>query len=398
MTQTKLLAVGIVLLGTISNAAAWAAQPLAAADNAFGFKLFKELAKTQPAANICISPYSTATVLHMVGNGAAGKTKIEMQQVLGTTGLSFGDINDANRDIAQSLKGGDNSHGILTIANSIWYREGAQVNAAFIAANHQFYDATVEALNFGDPRAVDAINGWVRDKTKGKIQRLADGMIDRVNTQMFLANAIYFKGKWSSPFAAKYTKNRAFHLRGGGEKMIPMMLTSEHLDYREGGGYQAVRLPYEGNNLSMYIFLPEVHTTPETILGKLGGDGWQRVTKSGFSSQHVNFVLPKFKVEYSVELGQPLQALGMRAAFSASSADFSSIAPGLFISAARHKTFVEINEEGTEAAAVTGLGGTLSAPREIFDMIVDRPFLLFIEDAPTQTILFMGVVFDPMAS
>ena len=398
MTQTKLLAVGIVLLGTICSAAAWAAQPLAAADNAFGFKLFKELAKSQPAANICISPYSTATVLHMVSNGAAGKTKTEMQQVLGTTGMSFGDINAANRDIAQSFGSDHNPHVNLTTANAIWYRQGAQVKEAFVATNQQFYGATVEPLNFGDPRAVDVINGWVRDKTKGKIQRLADGMIDRVNTQMFLANAIYFKGKWSSPFAAKYTKNRAFHLRGGAEKMIPMMLTSEHLDYREGGGYQAVRLPYEGNNLSMYIFLPDVHTTPETILGKLSGHGWQRVTKSGFSSQHVNFVLPKFKVEYSVELGQPLQALGMKAAFSASSADFSGIAPGLFISAARHKTFVEINEEGTEAAAVTGLGGTLSAPREIFDMIVDRPFLFFIEDAPTDTILFMGVVFDPMAS
>jgi serine protease inhibitor len=205
MTQTKSLAVGIVLLGTIFNAAAWAAQPLAAADNAFGFKLFKELANTQPAANICISPYSTATVLHMVGNGAAGKTKTEMQQVVGTTGMSFGDINAANRDIAQSLRSGDNSHAILTIANAIWYRQGAQVNEAFIATNQQFYGATVEALNFGYPHAVDVINGWVRDKTKGKIQRLADGMIDSVNTQMFLANAIYFKGKWSSPFPAKYT-------------------------------------------------------------------------------------------------------------------------------------------------------------------------------------------------
>jgi serine protease inhibitor len=397
MTQTKSLAAVIVLLGTICSAAAWAEQPLAVADNAFGFRLFKELANTQPAANICISPYSTATVLHMVGNGAAGKTKTEMQQVLGTTGLSFSDINAAKRDIAQSLGSGNNPNVILTTANAIWYRQDAQVKATFIATNQQFYGATVDALNFGDPRAADVINGWVRDKTNGKIQRLADGMIDPVNTRMFLADAIYFKGKWSSPFRAMYTKNRSFHLRGGGEKMIPMMLQSKRVEYREGGGYQAVRLPYEGNNLLMYIFLPDVHTTPETILGILSGDGWQRVTKSGLSSQHVNLVLPKFRVEYSVELNQPLQVLGMKAAFSASSADLSGIAPGLFISAARHKTFVEINEEGTEAAAVSGLGATLSAAPQIFDMIVDRPFLFFIEDAQTQTILFIGVVFDPMA-
>lgn len=387
----------ILLLGVICSAAAWAEQPLVVADNAFGLRLFKELAKEQPGANICISPYSTATVLHMVGNGAAGKTKTEMQQVLGTTELSFSDINAANRDIAQSLGSGNNPNVILTTANAIWYRQDVQVKATFIATNQQFYGATVEALNFGDPRAVDVINGWVRDKTNGKIRRLADGMIDPVNTRMFLANAIYFKGKWSSPFRAMYTKNRAFHLRGGGEEMIPMMLQSKHVEYREGGGYQAVRLPYEGNNLSMYIFLPDVHTTPETILGILSGESWQRVTKSGFRSEHVNLVLPKFKVEYSVELNQPLQALGMKSAFSASGADLSGIAPGLFISAARHKTFVEINEEGTEAAAVTGLAATLSAAPQIFDMIIDRPFLFFIEDAQTQTILFIGVVFDPMA-
>lgn len=399
MIQPKSLPYVLAVLGTlVCVPAALAIQPLAAADNAFGFRLFHELDTRQRATNICISPYSTATVLHMVGNGAAGKTKTEMQQVLGTMGMPLGDINAANRDVAQSLARQDNQQVILTTANAIWYRKDAQIQAKFIATNQQFYGATIEALNFGDPRAVDVINGWVADKTKGKIQRLADGMIDPVNSQMFLANAIYFKGKWSSPFLARYTKNRAFHLTGGAEKMIPMMLQSKHVEYREGGGYQAVRLPYQGNNLSMYIFLPDVQTTPQTILGILSGEGWQRVTKSGFGPQHVNLVLPKFKLEYSVELSQPLQSLGMKTAFSASSADFSGIAPGAFISAARHKTFVEVNEEGTEAAAVSGLGATLSAAPKIFDMIVDRPFLFFIGDAQTESILFMGVVFDPTTS
>ncbi len=263
----------LALLGTLVDvSAASANQPLAAADNAFGFRLFHELAKAQPATNICISPYSTATVLHMVGNGAAGKTKAEMQQVLGTAGMPFDDINAANRDLAQSLAREDTHHVILTTANAIWYRKEAQVKAKFVATNRQFYGATVEALNFDDPRAVDVINGWVGDKTKGKIQRLADGMINPVNTRMFLADAIYFKGRWSSPFAARYTKNRAFHSSDGGEKVIPMMLQSKRLEYREGGGYKAVRLPYEGDNLSMYIFLPDVHTTPQTILGTLSGE------------------------------------------------------------------------------------------------------------------------------
>jgi serine protease inhibitor len=157
-----------------------------------------------------------------------------------------------------------------------------------------------------------------------------------------------------------------------------------------------VRLPYEGDNLAMYVVLPDAHTTPATILGILGGDNWRRITQSGFSSRNVNLVLPKFRIEYGVDLGQALQALGMHAAFSASGANFPGIAPGVFVSAVRHKTFVETNEEGTEAAAVTLGAKTLGVPI-VVDMIVDRPFLFLIQDKQTEMILFMGVVFDPAA-
>jgi serine protease inhibitor len=393
----SLIAVCLLLASIGHAAASFADQPLAAADNAFGFKLFNQLVKAQPAANICISPYSTATVLHMVNNGAAGKTKTEMQQVLGTTGLSFSDINAANRDIAQSLARENTPHVTLTTANAIWYRQDSQVKATFIGTNEQFYGATVEALNFADPHAVDVINAWASDKTQGKIRRIADGMIDPVNTEMFLANAIYFKGKWSSPFAVKDTKEQPFHLRGGDEKMVPMMSRTETFLYRHGPGYQAVWLPYEGMHQAMYVFLPDANSSPETVLGALSGENWQRAIKSG--SLKIKLMLPKFKVEYSVELRQPLESLGMKAAFSASSANFSGIAPKLFISSARHKTFVEVKEEGTEAAGVTGLAAELaSLPREPYPMVVDRPFLFFIEDTQTQTILFMGVVFDPTTS
>jgi serine protease inhibitor len=176
-----------------------------------------------------------------------------------------------------------------------------------------------------------------------------------------------------------------------------MMQQLKHWEYRKGAGYQAVRLPYEGDNLAMYVVLPDTPTIPETILGLLSGDSWQHMAKSGFSLQNVNLVLPKFKVEYSVELSQPLQALGMKAAFNASSADFAGVAPGVFISAVRHKTFVETNELGTEAAAATVGAETLGALPEFINMVVDRPFLFLIEDKQTQSILLMGVVFDPTA-
>ncbi len=398
--KISLIAVLVLFAGLHQAAASPTDQQLlAAANNGFSFKLLKQLAKDQPVANIFISPYSASTVLQMVGSGAAGQTKTEMQQVLGTTGLSSDAVSAANKKIAQSLNSG-NTNIILTTANAIWYRQGAPVTPEFIARNQKFFGATVEALNFADPHSVDVINAWANEKTHGKISRIADGMIDPNYTRLFLANAVYFKGKWADPFDAKDTKDRPFHLRGGSQKDVPMMTQTKTFTYRRGTGYQAVRLPYQDENLAMYVFLPDTNSSPEKLLGIMNGDTWQRVTKPGFSEKEGTVVLPKFKLEYNVELIQPLQAMGMRMAFDMDKADFSGIGTNLYISAARQKTFVEVKEEGTEAAAVTAIGipesSAIEMPRPIpFQMIVDRPFLFLIEDKQTGTILFMGVIFDP---
>jgi len=397
--KISLIAVLVLFAGLHQAAASLAdQQKLAAANNCFAFKLLKQLAKDQPVANIFISPYSASTVLQMVGNGAAGQTKTEMQQVLETTGLSSDAVSTANKEIAQSLNSG-NTNIILTTANAIWYRQDAHVKPEFIARNQQFFGATVDGLNFQDPHSVDIINAWASDKTHGKISRIADGMINPKYTQLLLANAVYFKGKWAEPFDAKETKDRPFHLRGGSQKNVPMMTQTKTFTYRHGTGYQAVRLPYQDENLAMYVFLPDPNSSPEKLLGIMNGDTWQRVTKPGFNEKEGTVVLPKFRLEYSVELNQPLQSLGMKTAFDMDKADFSGIAPQLFISHARQKTFVEVKEEGTEAAAVTGIaveaGGMMMPPPNPFQMIVDRPFLFLIEDRQTGTILFMGVMFDP---
>jgi serpin B len=240
------------------------------------------------------------------------------------------------------------------------------------------------------------MNAWANEKTHGKINGIADGLIDPL-TDLFLANAVYFKGKWEEPFEVKSTKDRVFHLRGGRQKKLPMMEQSRRFTYRRGTGYQAVRLPYQGWNLAMYVFLPDAGSNPEKLLGIMNGDTWQRVTEPGFSEREGTVVLPRFKLEYGVELKQPLRAMGMKAAFG--KADFSGISDRpLFISAVRQRTFVEVNEEGTEAAAVTGApmpSGIEMNPPKPFEMIVDSPFLFLIEDKQTRTILFMGVVFDP---
>ena len=297
-------------------------QKLASANIGFAFKLLKQLAKDQPGTNIFISPYSASTVLQMACNGAGGQTKTEMQQVLGTTGLAAEALNAANKDCDQSL----NSLGtnvVLTAANAIWYRKGTPVKPAFISCNQQFFGATVDALDFEDPRSVGIINAWASEKTHGRINRIADGLIDP-RPSCFWRMPFISKGKWEEPFEVKSTKDRVFHLRAGRQKQVPMMEQTRKFTYRQGSGYQAVRLPYEGWALAMYVFLPDAGSSPEKLIGIMNGDTWQRVTEPGFSEREGTVVLPRFKLEYGVELKQPLKALGMRAAFG--KADFSGIA------------------------------------------------------------------------
>ena len=398
--KNSFVAIGALIISLLqARTAPVDEQLLSAADNTFAFRLLQQIAKDQPGADIFISPYSAATILQMVGNGAAGQTEIEMRQVLGTTGLSSTAIGAANQVITTRLRHFD-ANVMLTTANAVWYQRSFSVRPEFISDSKRFFDATIAPLNFADPHSVEVINDWAGDQTHGKITRLADGMIDPVNTRLFLANAVYFKGKWADPFEPKQTKDRTFHLVDGSAKNVPMMTKTKTFTYRRGTGYQAVRLPYENENLAMYVFLPDTNSSPEKLLGLMNGDTWKRITKPGFSEKEGTLVLPRFKLEYEVELNQPLEELGMKSAFDPLHADFSGIGPQLFISAARQKTFVEVKEEGTEAAAVTGLAVSANAkltPLDPFRMIVDRPFLFLIDDKRTGVILFMGVVFDPHA-
>jgi serine protease inhibitor len=372
-------------------------QKFSSANAGFAFKLLKEIAREQPGTNVFISPYSASTVLQMVCNGAAGQTKEEMQRVLKTSGLAPETLNAANRDCYKAINTQGGSNVILTTANAVWYRKEVVVKPEFISCNEDFFGATVEPLDFADPRCADIMNGWAREKTYGKINAIADGLIDPA-TDLFLANAVYFKGKWQDPFDAKATRDRVFYLRGGPQRKHPMMEQGRRFAYRRGTGYQAVRLPYQGWSLAMYVFLPDVGSGPEHLIGIMSSETWRRVTKPGFNERQGTLVLPRFKMEYGVELRRPLMALGMRTAFGL--ADFSGIAGRpLFISAVRQRTFIEVNEEGTEAAAVSGIPVPESAiqedPPKPFEMIVDRPFLFLVEDQETGTILFMGIVFDP---
>ncbi len=369
-------------------------QKLAAANTVFAFKLVKQLTRQQPGTNLFISPCSVSTVLQMACNGAGGLTREEMQRALGIADMAPGAWNEAQREWNKSIAA-VHTNILLTVANAIWYQKGIRVRPEFMAGSQEFFGATVDELDFTDPRSIGIMDAWANEKTHGRIPSLVGG-IDPA-TRLFLANAVYFKGKWLEPFAKTETKDRVFHLRGGRRKQLPMMHRADRFSYRRGTGFQAVRLPYQGWDLAMYVFLPDPDSSVDKLLGVLNGDSWQRITQPGFAEREGTVVLPRFRLEYSVELKPALKALGMKLAFG--DADFSGMSDTqVFISAVRQKSFVEVNEEGTEAAAVTGLtmkSGIEMNPPKPFQMIVDRPFFVMIHRASTQTILFMGVVFDP---
>ncbi len=370
---------------------------LAAANNVFAFKLLKQLAAGNQSGNLFVSPYSAATALQMAANGAAGKTKTEMQQVLETSALSPAELN-AGCKAAIDLLNSNDTNVVLTTANAMWYRKGAAVKAGFLEENRNYFSSTIKALDFGNARAAEGeINQWASDQTHGRITGIADGMVDPLYTDLILANAIYFKGKWLDPFDVKLTKERPFHPLAGATKSLPMMEISKKFTYRKGSGYQAVRLPYMGYDLAMYVFLPDPGSSPAKLLQIMNGDNWQRVTMPGFSEHEGLVVLPKFKLETTMELNTPLKTMGMKTAFNKNDADFSNMfSDPHHISEVRQKAFVEVNEEGTEAAAVTGMmvmsNGIEIDPPKPFEMVVDRPFLFAIVDGRSEMILFLGVV------
>ncbi|MGO8836774.1 MAG: serpin family protein [Limisphaerales bacterium] len=389
-------------LATLLGFAVWVAlaeapvdgQKLAAANTGFAFDLLKQIAGEQPNANIFISPLSVSTVLQMVANGAAGDTQAEMQRVLKTTGLPAEVLAAAVKNLNQSLNSQTNV--ILNLANAIWFQDGMHLKPGFVATNSRFFQAELAPVDFKKPESAQIINDWADNHTHGRIKDVVRWPFDPL-TKVILANAIYFKGKWDRPFDKSSTKPRPFHLAGGNEKRVPTMWQRGHFSYQEGDSFQAVRLPYAGGRLQMYLFLPGTNSNPAKFLAGMDHDTWGDKILPGFRDREGTLAFPRFKIEYDVLLNDPLKALGIRHAFE--DADFSAMASEpLFVSKVKQKSFVDVNEEGTEAAAVTMVnmvGAIAMNPLKPFEMIVDRPFFFVIEDSETQSILFMGTVYDP---
>ena len=371
-------------------------QSLVGASNAFGLRLYAALAEDAPDENLFISPTSVALALGMTVTGAAGDTRDQMVETLGHASLSVEDLNAASKSLMDYLQGLDPL--VETdIANSIWHEATFTPAPAFIEANTTNYDAVVESLDFRAPASVDVINHWVADKTNDKIETIIDAI--PADAVMYLINAIYFKGSWKYQFDAATTLPEPFTGLDGTVTQAPLMRMKATVPYQAGDGYAAVDLPYGNGQYRMTVILPETTEELPALIASLDQDRWQQLVDS-FDDQAVNIFLPRFTLEYKQTLNNALTALGIEDAFVEGQADFSGIPqdPGveLFISRVLHKTFVEVNEEGTEAAAVTAVEVSTTSfdpdkPQEIF-FRADRPFIYAIREAHSGAILFIGTL------
>ena len=370
-------------------------QKLVEANTKFGFKLFSEILNQEEGKNIFLSPTSVAIALAMTYNGANGETQQQMAEALELQELSLEDINQGNYLLKTSLETADPDVQLL-ITNSLWAKQGVSFKSDFIQTNQQFYQAQVTELDFASPEASNTINSWVKEKTRGKIEQIVEEL--QPDEVLFLINAIYFKGNWSEQFDKDNTTERPFYLTDGTTKQHPMMSQLGKYQYLENDSFQAISLPYGKGRLSFYVFLPRENTNLEAFQQQLTVENWQQWMNQ-FQMRDGEIQLPRFQFDYEIQLNDALKALGMEAAFDANQADFANMTPAqVTIDEVKHKTFVEVNEEGTEAAAVTSVGITLTSAvisQSPFQMIVDRPFFCAIRDNQTGTLLFMGSVVEP---
>lgn len=372
-------------------------QKLVTANNDFGFRLFNELSKQDAGKNIFISPTSIAIALAMTYNGAESTTKDSMAKTLAIEGMPIKEFNEANFALKNTLKKTDPKI-MLKIANSLWADIGTQFKKDFIGKNKKYYSAKVTTIDMNAPRSPDIINAWVKDNTNGKIAKIVD-QIDG-NTIMFLINAVYFKGKWQSEFDSAATQPRTFYRLDGKEILHPMMHQTGRYLYLKHEMFQAISLPYGKGQMSMYIFLPNKNSDIKEFFGNLNNKNWLE-WMSLFTMTEGDIALPRFKVEYEKSLKNVLKTIGMEIAFDENRADFTKMASSqmkgnIYIGDVKHKTFVDVNEEGTEAAAVTSVQMEIKgAPMDKFSMVVDHPFFCAIVDDKTGSILFMGAITEP---
>jgi serine protease inhibitor len=363
--------------------------------NSFSVESFKQTVKSAEDENVFISPLSISIALGMAWNGAQGETEAAMRRVLGYGELSRETIDEAYRNLIEGLPKIDPDV-ILEIANSIWIRQGYQITKQFLDLNSEYFHARVEAVDLNSEKTIDIINNWVAQSTHDKIKTILTPPV-HPNVMMYLINAVYFKGTWTSEFDKKNTEKAPFHITPEMDTTCEMMYQKEEFPVLVSDDFQAVDLPYGNEDYSMAVFLPVEGKTPDSLLTKINMENWNGWMNS-FRKQEVKLYLPKFKLTYSKLMNDVLKTMGMQSAFT-DSANFKSMEPSgeLYISRVLHKTFVQVDEKGTEAAAVTGVEMmTKAMPQPPLEIRVDRPFIFVIHERTSGTILFMGKIIKPV--
>lgn len=363
------------------------------ANNKVAFKFLRETIKSNSKDNIVISPLSLNTILSLTQNGAAGNTKVEMLKALEMEGYDDKTINDSYKNIIahfNSLKGIETKLG-----NSVWIEKGAAVKKDFKAAGQEYYEAEINELDFSKKSSVDSVNKWVYNYTAGKIDKIVDSF--DLNTYMTLINTVYFKGKWSKPFTESHTKKAHFTNSESRTENVDMMQESLSVEYLKNDSFEAVRIPYEDNNFGMYVFLPNKSSSIDKLMKDMNLESWGNWMKD-FKKAQVQVSLPRFKIEFEEKLNDMLMDFGMKEAFGGK-ADFRNITEEtkLYISLVKQKSYIDVNEAGTEAASATAVvmkSVSIEADKPI-SFTADRPFIYAIADKKTGLIVFMGKVEKP---
>lgn len=369
-----------------------ATRRVAAATASFGLSLTQDVAANKSSGNVFLSPFSISQALSLALNGAAGNTQVQIRRTLLLGDMSLSDVNKANGELLPSLVNPDPKVS-LSIANALWANRGVTLNPGFVKRCHTYYQAKSATLDFDKPSGAKTINDWVARNTHGKIPAIVTAEAIRSQPAV-LTNAIYFHGRWSHAFERSNTADSDFTLQNGTKRKLPLMHRTGPYSYLATDRFQAVRIPYGQGRFAMYVFLPKSVNGLNAFVKSARPLAWNSWIAK-MRPTEVALSLPRFKASQSILLNDPLKRLGMPAAFS-DRADFSPMGlRGAYIGAVIHKATLEVDEQGTVAAAATGIVMTSAAVALPTEIRIDHPFFCAIRDDATGALLFTGAVRNP---
>lgn len=376
-------------------------------NNAFAIELYGQL--SNQSGNLFFSPESISTALAMTYAGARGDTAAEMAKTLHFT-LPPGQLHPAMGALLRDRNAAHDGYQ-LKEADALWVQQGYSLLPEFLKLNQDDYEAGLNRMDFkgATEASRQAINLWVEQRTENKIRELLQPGSLTPATRLVLTNAIYFKGDWEKQFKKEDTKDEDFHLSAAQAIKTPLMHMTKGFNYFDGGSFQALELPYKNKELSMIILLPKTMEGLPAFEQSLSPASMQQSLDQLRLSENVIVTMPKFKIEAQFSLGDTLMAMGMKKAFDVNVADFTGMASrktmqrdgklyNFYISAVIHKAYVDVNEEGTEAAAATAVhvrAGMTSRPRPPIIFRADHPFMFLIRDNRSGGMLFIGRVTNP---